>query len=100
MIQANISELKNRLSHYLRLVRGGETIEVVHRHTPLARIIGVGHQFLDCEDTGWLHSQQERGVIRLPKRDGSLSREFFEESRIPRGDGVTERLLQERENGR
>ena len=29
MIQVSISEIKNRLSHYLKLVRGGEEIEIL-----------------------------------------------------------------------
>jgi antitoxin (DNA-binding transcriptional repressor) of toxin-antitoxin stability system len=29
MIQVSISEIKNRLSYYLRLVRGGEQIEIL-----------------------------------------------------------------------
>ena len=41
MIRTNISELKNRLSHYLRLVKAGEVVEIVNRKIPLARIEAV-----------------------------------------------------------
>jgi prevent-host-death family protein len=36
---ANIAELKNHLSDYLRLVENGEVIEVAKRNVPFARIV-------------------------------------------------------------
>lgn len=41
MRQVRIAELKARLSEYLRAVRGGETIAVLDRETPVAQIIPV-----------------------------------------------------------
>jgi prevent-host-death family protein len=41
MKQVNIAELKARLSEYLRAVRKGETIAVLDRDTPVARIVPV-----------------------------------------------------------
>ena len=38
MRQVRIAELKSRLSEYLRAVRGGETIAVLDRETPIAQI--------------------------------------------------------------
>jgi antitoxin (DNA-binding transcriptional repressor) of toxin-antitoxin stability system len=39
MKRTSVAELKARLSHYLRLARGGETIEVEsHRHA-VARLV-------------------------------------------------------------
>ncbi len=38
MEKANISNLKNRLSAYLRKVRAGETVLVLDRNRPIARI--------------------------------------------------------------
>ena len=35
----NIRELKARLSHYLRLVRAGETVEITERGVPIGRIV-------------------------------------------------------------
>ena len=35
----NIRELKGRLSHYLRLVKTGETVEITERGAPIGRII-------------------------------------------------------------
>jgi prevent-host-death family protein len=41
MKQVRIADLKARLSEYLRSVRGGETIAVLDRDTPIARIVPV-----------------------------------------------------------
>ena len=41
MKQARIAELKSRLSEYLRAVRDGETVTVLDRDTPVARIVPV-----------------------------------------------------------
>ncbi len=41
MRQVRIAELKSKLSEYLRAVRGGETIAVLDRETPVAQIVPV-----------------------------------------------------------
>ena len=43
MIRATISEVKNGLSAYLRRVKAGESVLVIERKTPVARIVPVGH---------------------------------------------------------
>jgi prevent-host-death family protein len=42
MKQVRIAELKSHLSEYLRAVRSGETISVLDRETPVARIVPAG----------------------------------------------------------
>jgi prevent-host-death family protein len=37
--QVSIRELKNRLSHYLRLTKAGESVVITERGTPIGRII-------------------------------------------------------------
>jgi prevent-host-death family protein len=39
--QVRIAELKARLSEYLRAVRRGETVSVLDRETPIARIVPI-----------------------------------------------------------
>jgi prevent-host-death family protein len=39
MKSASVAELKARLSHFLRIVRTGEQVEVLSHHRPVARII-------------------------------------------------------------
>ncbi len=41
MKEVRIAELKSRLSESLRAVRGGETISVLDRETPVAQIVPV-----------------------------------------------------------
>ena len=41
MIYATISEVKNRLSAYLRRVRAGETVMIMDRKTPVASLVPV-----------------------------------------------------------
>lgn len=41
MKQVRIAELKSRLSEYIRAVRNGETIAVLDRDTPVARIVPI-----------------------------------------------------------
>ena len=42
MKRVSVTTLKNQLSKYLRLVKRGETIEVLEHSVPIARIHGVG----------------------------------------------------------
>ena len=41
MMQVKISELKNSLSAYLRKVKSGESILVLDRNTPVARLVPI-----------------------------------------------------------
>ena len=41
MKQVKIADLKARLSEHLRAVRGGETIAVLDRETPVAHIVPI-----------------------------------------------------------
>jgi len=38
----SVSELKARLSHYLRLAKRGAEVQVLERGVPIARLVGVG----------------------------------------------------------
>jgi prevent-host-death family protein len=41
MKQVKIAELKSHLSEYLRVVRGGQTIAILDRETPIAQIVPI-----------------------------------------------------------
>jgi prevent-host-death family protein len=41
MITVRIAELKSRLSEYLRQVRRGESLTVLDRNTPIARVVSI-----------------------------------------------------------
>ena len=103
MIRTNISSLKNRLSHYLRLVRAGEVIEIVDRKTPLARIEAVEAFRGRSKTAGWLQRMVELGMIAAPLKKLSLS-EFARLDRVVsekgKYTGALDALRKEREEGR
>ena len=103
MVRTNISNLKNRLSHYLRLVRAGEVVEITDRKMPLARIEAID-AFNDSDaGKGWLRRMIEDGTIvaprsKTPRSDfANLPSEFSTNRRYA---GVLNALREEREQGR
>jgi prevent-host-death family protein len=46
-MRVNIRELKSRLSHYLRLAKAGEAVEILERGTPIGRIIPAAQPIQD-----------------------------------------------------
>jgi prevent-host-death family protein len=103
MIRTNISSLKNKLSHYLRLVRAGEVVEIVDRKTPLARIEAVDSFGSRSKATGWLQRMVELGMVAAPPKKLSLS-EFARLDRVVSENGkytgALNALLKERDEGR
>lgn len=105
MIQANISEIKNRLSYYLKLVKGGEQVEILDRKTPLARIIHVSQSQSRAEKTtSWIQEVKDLGLVNPPDLE-RFDPELMEKDRLPgfgvqKESGVLEALLEEREGGR
>ena len=60
-----VSELKNRLSHYLRQVKQGESLLVCDRDHVIARIEPAGGAILTSDnDARWLTELERRGTIR------------------------------------
>src|SRR5216684_6696544 len=49
MQEVNISELKARLSHYLRLAESGEEVLVKDRDRPVARLVGCVPASVDLD---------------------------------------------------
>jgi len=62
----NIAELKNRLSYYLERVKRGETLLVMDRKTPVARIVPLSSPAAmePDESRAWLKNQVDAGVLR------------------------------------
>src|SRR5437667_7971470 len=72
MKQARIAELKNNLSRYVARVRAGETITVLDRNKPVARLVPIAKadrkaamdaRLIELERKGWLR----RGTGGVPK---------------------------------
>jgi len=104
MIQVNISEIKNRLSYYLRLVRGGEQIEILDRNTPLARMIHVSQADTENNKTPWIKEMEQLGIVTPPKKKG-FPLELLGRKKVILTPGnsepaVLKALLEERRTGR
>ncbi len=98
MKPVNVAELKNRLSHYLRLVRRGQAILVRDRDRVIARIEPAGGHGAPVDDAAArLADLEARGVIR--RGQGGLTPGRF--TRRPRVEAdVVGALLREREETR
>lgn len=104
MIQVKISEIKNRLSFYLRLVRGGEEIEILDRKTPLARLIHVSQAPAGQTEAPWIREMEQLGIVTPPREKGLpqdfLHRDTVTSTRRKPKPAVLKALLEERHSGR
>jgi antitoxin (DNA-binding transcriptional repressor) of toxin-antitoxin stability system len=97
MKSVNVAELKNRLSHYLRLVRRGEPILVRDRDQVIARIEPAGETGAAGTDAERLAALERKGAIRRAR--GRIDAELLAQRPKARAD-VVSALLREREEGR
>jgi prevent-host-death family protein len=98
MKAVNIAELKNRLSHYLRLVRRGQPLLVRDRDRVIARIEPAGETGAPAgDDAERLAELERRGILRRARR--RVRRELLARRPAVRAD-VLAALLGEREEGR
>jgi antitoxin (DNA-binding transcriptional repressor) of toxin-antitoxin stability system len=93
-----ISELKRRLSEYLRRVRAGEVLLVCDRDQVVARIEPAGGRGNEGgDDARWLSELERRGTIR---RAATSLRRGWLASRPEVGADLVAALLAERDDGR
>jgi antitoxin (DNA-binding transcriptional repressor) of toxin-antitoxin stability system len=98
MSVVKVSALKNRLSHYLRLVRRGATVLVSDRDQVIARIEPAGDlTSTGADDARWLDDLERRGVIRRGAK--KLPRGWLGRRPAVQAD-VLSALLDERRDGR
>jgi len=95
MKEAKISEVKNRLSRYLALVRKGEVVRILDRNIPVAQIVPIG------DTTGGravgaeaLTDMERKGLIR--RGTGRIDREILNKNPPGKPCGVLAALLEER----
>lgn len=100
MIRASVSETKNRLSHFIRLVRGGEEVEIMDRGTPVAKIVHISKPSTSEKKASWVTEGVRLGLITPPRNREPLSDLPTRKRLLPEGKGILEALLQEREDGR
>lgn len=96
MKTVGISELKNRLSHYLEGVRSGEEVLIRDRNGPIAKIVPLRSVSEFSEEELAL---AEAGILRLPE-NASLSEDFWTEPRprVTTKDAVKAVIDERKEN--
>jgi prevent-host-death family protein len=95
MKKASISEAKNGLSALIDRVRAGETVLILDRGTPVARLEPV------AADDGRLARLVRAGLVRPAKRPGAPSSLLSKPPPgPPGGTGALAGLLAERKEGR
>lgn len=98
MKTATLTETKNNLSALIDQVRHGETILILDRGRPVARIESAAKGQVDAE--GRLARLERQGVVR--RASAPMPRELLSRKPPAAGDGgsVLAALLEERETGR
>jgi len=87
-----VTDLKNRLSEYLRLVKRGETIEILERSVPIARIEALPPAASSGKDR--LARLVQEGVVQSPRKKRDLR--FLQAPPVPCTGGAVEALLDAR----
>ena len=99
MIRATISEVKDGISAYLRRVKSGESVLVMERRTPVARIVPVG---LDAKVGQEADRADEEAKLARLEQTGTVERRGSESpldvlgEPLRSGARVLEALLDER----
>lgn len=96
---ASITQTKNNLSAYLDLVRGGETVLIMDRNRPIARLEPVHLDSADAD--GRLTRLERSGMIRRAKK-AAVVKDFISRKARPASSGMSllDALLAEREEAR
>ena len=94
MKKASVSDLKNRISRYLDYVKHGETVLVLHRKVPVAKLKPVTAK----SSSGKLVALERKGIIRLGS--GEIPEKFFKEKLSGKRARILDALFEERETGR
>jgi prevent-host-death family protein len=99
MKMATISQVKSQLSALIKEVEAGETIIIVNRDRPVARLEPV--RPAGDEDTDARLARLERlGIIRRGRKPADPTLVDRPIPRAPKGAGLLSALLEEREQGR
>ena len=104
MKTANITRLRDHLSEILDAVRNGETVEILDRRTPIARLVPV--EPTTAAGGGrlppWLDRLRRAGLVRVGtlKQVPEILRGFPPGSRRLKGNPGVDAILEERRGGR
>jgi prevent-host-death family protein len=96
MKTATISEAKNHLSELLAKVKQGETVLILDRDKPVARLVPI--EATDRTDDERLADLERRGIIRRAAKPPRKT--LPPPIDWPEGDSLLEALLRDREEAR
>ena len=96
MKTASVTEVKNRLSALLELVKHGETVLIMDRGRPVARLEPIRGSTAGHEEA-WIAELERVGIVSRPK--APVSRELLKAPppSLPKGLSALQALLDERE---
>jgi prevent-host-death family protein len=97
MERAKISEVRDRLSYYLRRVRKGESVEILDREDPVARLVPIRPASQESE--AWMERLRRAGIARVGPMKGVQAILDKKPKEGPE-TGVLRALLDERTSGR
>lgn len=95
MERATISELKNRLSAYIKKVRAGQTIVIFDRDEPVARLEAIRQ---DDRPSDRIARLERAGLVRRPTASVPVKALRAKAARPKRS--VVQALVEERREGR
>ena len=98
MKTASITEAKNGLSHLLDIVRHGDSVLILDRHRPVARLEPVAG-VAGAADGGRVLRLARAGLLQ-PARRAALPKGFSAERLPAAASSAVAALLAEREDGR
>ncbi len=94
MLTVGIRELKNRLTHYLRLTYKGERIVVTDHGKPVAILHELTEVEADAPPEECLAAASAGGMVRLPQPGASL--DLKAKPVVHKGRSAAEMLVEER----
>lgn len=92
MKRVAVTDLKNRLSEHLRLVKAGETIEILEHNVPIARIEPLRES--EGNQGALLERLYREGIAKRPKE--KLDRSFWNFDPAPCSVDAVQILIEQR----
>ena len=97
MKTASITETKNQLSALIDRVRAGESVLILDRGVPVARLEPVAG---DSDPTGRLQRLERAGILRIGRGAPPIDRLREPLPKLTPGFSAVDALLEERRSGR
>lgn len=94
MVTVGVRELKNRLTHYLHLTKGGERIVVTDHGTPIAILHELTQVEKGAPSEEYLAAAAAEGIVRLPEAGATI--DLVTKAVAHKGRPASEILLEDR----